>query len=84
MFLYRMLGEIGMDPMQVGMLGFLTVAAICSVAFGSNKTLKMRVCVPIITAMLGCNLWPLYFQTDIFTTTALAEGQTEKLFIKNK
>jgi len=72
-FVNRAIGEIGMDLMQVGNLFLLTAGAVLK----NNKRLMMRVCVPVLVAMPSCNLLPLYFQTELFTETALGEMPPE-------
>jgi len=76
-FVNRAIGEMGMDLMQVGILFLLTVGAILALALKNNKRLMMRVCVPVLVAMPSCLLLPLYFQTEIFTETALGEMSPE-------
>lgn len=76
-FVNRAIGEIGMDLMQVGNLFLLTAGAVLSLVLKNNKRLMMRVCVPVLVAMPSCNLLPLYFQTELFTGTALGEMSPE-------
>lgn len=76
-FVNRSIGEMGMDLMQVGNLFLLTVGAVLSLVFKNNGKKMSRICVPVLVAMPSCLLLPLYFQTELFTETALGEMSPE-------
>ena len=69
----RLMGEIGMSVMWLGIILFIIVAELMRYMFGYDSRLGIRWCVPVLGLVPSCVLLPLYFDRAEYFSRANEE-----------
>lgn len=69
----RLMGEIGMPVMWLGIILLMIVAELMRYMFGYDSRLGIRWCAPVLGLVPSCLLMPLYFEKADFLAKASAE-----------